>query len=269
MDPNRISTCTYPMRERDLKSALQVVADAGFRQVDCWGSMPHFSLDPAELDMMAMKAFAERLGVRFANLGTYCGRNFGSDDPAEVEAAMQEMRASLELAQKLGCRSIRVSPGSGEDPDVIDRIVEPFKESAAYAEELGVFMGMENHKGSIAGDPQLCLELAEKVGSKHFGVLYEPCNLAHAGVDYKQAFETFKDWITHVHIKDGRRQDGGFARTMLGEGDIDCRWVVEQLEAAGYSGHYALEYEVCDIEPIESGLKKWLHYFQETVSDLG
>ena len=152
-------------------------------------------------------------------------------------------------------------PGEGEDASIIDRIVGPFKASAAYAESKGVYMGIENHGGAIAGDPKACLELAEKVGSKHFGVLYEPCNLMHVGVDYKAAFEVFKDWITHVHVKDGAVQDGKFTRTMLGEGDVDCAWLIENLEASGYEGDYALEYEVCDIVPIEEGLSKWFEYF--------
>ena len=138
--------------------------------------------------------------------------------------------------------------------------MEPFRVSARYAEERGVFLGMENHKGSIAGNPDWCVELCEAVGSKHFGVLYEPCNLLHAGVDYRNALATFGEWVTHVHVKDGRVRDGGFERCHLGEGDVDAKWVFDNVEALGYTGDYALEYEICDLEPIETGLKKWLDY---------
>lgn len=261
MDLMRISTCTYPMREKSVEYALRVVADAGFRKVDVWGRMPHFSLDPAELDMAKVAECAKGLGVQVANLGTYPGAGFATDDEAELAEALSEMKRTLDMASQLGCRSIRVQPGAGEDPSIIDKIVEPFKQSAAYAEAKGVYMGIENHKGAIAGDPQACLELAQKVGSKHFGILYEPCNLMHAGVCYKKAFETFKDWITHVHVKDGAVRDGKFARTMLGEGDVDVAWVVDSLERSGYAGDYALEYEICDLVPIETGLKQWFEYF--------
>ena len=261
MDVMRMSTCTYPMREQDIQYALQVVADAGFKKVDVWGSMPHFSLDAAELDMAEVDAFAKGLGVQIANLGTYPGADFASDDPAKLSAAMDEMKKTLDSAARLGCRSIRVRPGEGEDASIIDKIVEPFKESAAYAEAKGVYMGIENHKGAIAGDPQACLDLAEKVGSKHFGILYEPCNLLHAGVDYKEAFGVFKEWITHIHVKDGIEGDSQFQRTMLGEGDVDVAWVVQNVEASGYAGDYALEYEICDIVPIEEGLRQWFEYF--------
>jgi sugar phosphate isomerase/epimerase len=49
---------------------------------------------------------------------------------------------------------------------------------------------------------------------------------------------------------------------MLGDGDIDIRWVVENLNAIGYNGDFALEYEVDHIEIVETGLQKWLEYFK-------
>jgi sugar phosphate isomerase/epimerase len=78
-------------------------------------------------------------------------------------------------------------------------------------------MGFENHGGGISGQPKLCAELADKVGSPYFGVLYEPCNLMQAGVDYRYALYIMRHHITHVHFKDGRFTLAGFQHTMLGQ----------------------------------------------------
>ena len=43
---------------------------------------------------------------------------------------------------------------------------------------------------------------------------------------------------------------------MLGEGQIDYPWILEQLEAIGYTGDLALEYELKD-PPAAEGLKAW------------
>ena len=270
MDLMRLSTCTYPMRDKDAETALGVVAKAGFKKVDLWGKMPHFSADPGECDHRQLAARAENLGVKIANLGTYPGAGFSRDSEEDREAAVEELFQTLQVARQLGVRSVRVRPGEGDDPAIIDRIVPYFQRSARKAEELGIYMGIENHAGNLAGNPDACIELCEKVGSKYFGVLYEPCNLAHGGVDYKEAFERFSRSIpiTHVHIKDGAQRGDKFERTMLGDGDIDVRWVVEKLLAAGYEGDLALEYEVCDIEAIETGLAKWLDTFQRLTADI-
>ena len=258
---SRISTCTYPLRERPAAEAMAVMAECGFRKIDLWGRPPHFSADRAELDPAALEAAAQAAGVRIANLGSYPGADFASDDEAARARALDEMKATVDLAVRFGARSIRVRPGTGEDPAIIGRIAPLFVRSAAYAAEWGIYLGMENHKGSLAGLPDACVELCEAVGSKHFGILYEPCYLLHAGVDSQAVFDRFAPWIVHIHVKDGGLGDGGFQRTHLGEGDIDYRWVVDAMERTGYEGDYALEYEICDIEPIETGLPRWLDYF--------
>lgn len=258
MEKERVSVCTYPLRAREPEYAFRVIAAAGIQKVDLWGRLPHFSPNPAECDLEALKTLATRYGLRIANLGTYPGAGFSSEDPAICEAALKEMFATLDAAAQLGARTIRVRPGEKDDPSLIERLVPWFQRSAEYAREKGVSMGMENHAGSIAGRPEACAQLCERVGSPYFGVLYEPCNLLHGGVDYKEALRQFGRWVVHVHVKDGRRTDGKFQRTHLGEGEIDYPWIFENLARLGYTGDFALEYEITDIEPMETGLAKWV-----------
>ena len=263
MDIERISACTYPLREKPCEYALRVLADSGVPRADLWGREPHFPEVPTDEQLAEIEELSAETGVAIANLGSYPGADFDSDDRAARETELTKMHLTIDAAKRLGARSIRVLPGHGEDPGIIDMIAPLMAESADHAQEAGVFLGMENHRGSIAGHPEHALRLCEAVGSRHFGVLYEPCNLWHAGVDYREAFELFSDWIVHVHIKDGRRTDDGFERVHLGEGEVDPRWVVDALEGIGYDGDYALEYEIADIEPVETGLRKWIDKFVE------
>lgn len=263
MELGRISTCTYPLRDMPAAGALQVMAKCGLKKVDLWGRPPHFSANPAECDPSALEAAARAAGVRIANLGTYCGGDFASDSADARATALDDMKATIDPAVRLGARSIRVRPGTGEDPAIIPRIAPYFKQSADYAAARGIFLGMENHQGSLAGIPDAAVRLCEAVGSKHFGVLFEPCNLLHAAVDYRAAFEAFAPWIVHIHVKDGRWTGDRFALTHLGEGEIDYRWIVGKMEANGYRGDYALEYEMCDVEPLETALPRWLDCFMK------
>jgi len=265
MDITRASACTYALRNKSVDYALKVVAEAGFKKVDLWGGMPHFSINESEYSVDELAKMAEKYSVQIANIGTYCGQRFSSDSREEIELELKNTKKTIDVAKRLGARSIRIVPGNGERA-IIDKIVPYFKKSAEYAELKGVYMGFENHGGEISGNPEVCAELSEKVGSKHFGVLYEPCNLMHAGVEYKKAFAVFSQYITHVHVKDGApNADGKFQGTMLGDGIIDVKWVVENLNKVGYMGDFALEYEVDDIEPVETGLKKWFEYWETIV----
>jgi sugar phosphate isomerase/epimerase len=262
MDIDRISCCTYPLRDRDPGYTLRVIAEAGYKKVDLLGRMPHFDLTDPAYDFGRVISLAERLGLRIANLGSYCGDDFASEDPEAREQALAETKAVIDAAAHCGARSIRIRAGRPEDPALIDRMVPYYQRAAEHAEARGVYMGIENHGGPISGNPALCAELFRRVGSPYAGVLYEPCNLAVAGEDYQRAFEVMKDYVTHVHIKDTYEIDGRMRFVWLGTGVIDFRWVVANLEGIGYGGDLAIEYEV-DVEPPETGVAKWLDWFQK------
>jgi len=255
MEISRLSTCSIAFHGRPLAETLDIIAAAGFKKVDLLARMPHFSLDGAECDPAALKAAAQARGLQIANLGTYVGAGFASDDPAVAEKEWADVQRALDVAAFLGARSIRVRPGD-DSPACLDRIVPWFQRSAEYAAARGIFMGFENHGGGISGQPKLCAELSDKVGSPYFGALYEPCNLMHAGVDYRYALHIMREHITHVHLKDGRFTLDGFQHTMLGAGQIDYPWILAQLDAIGYAGDFALEYELKEPPAVE-GLKAW------------
>lgn len=257
MDMSRVSACSFPLRQRPWQETLEVIARAGYHKVDLLGRAPHLSLDPAEFDAEAARDAAQALGLTIANLGTYVGRGFVATDEAALAKELEDAARAVDLAVLFGARSIRVAPGD-DKPESIDRIAPWFARAAEYAAERGVFMGFETHGGGISGNPARCVELCEKVASPYFGVLYDPCNVMGAGVDYRMALWRMREHILHVHVKDGVVDaTQGFKRVMLGEGQIDYAWVLGALDAIGYDGDLALEYELPEPAP-EIGLPLWL-----------
>jgi sugar phosphate isomerase/epimerase len=258
MELSRISACTYPIRTEPLDHIFSVFSTAGYKKLDLWGGPPNYASDPSECDIDAMRELAESYGLLIANLGTYGGRTL-ADNGLDAELAI--LQHDIDNAVALGSRSIRVSPGHGEDADV-EELIPLFSQAAEYAAEKGIYLGMENHNGSIACDPDAVMPLVEAVDSPYFGILYEPANLMACRVPYKEAYKAFRGHVVHAHVKDSRWIGDTYERTMLGEGDVDIRWVVETLEADGYDGDYALEFEIEKKVPIEQGLPTWLEYFQ-------
>jgi sugar phosphate isomerase/epimerase len=259
MDIDRVSCCTIPLRGQELDRAFEVISQAGYAKIDLLGRMPHFDLSNPDYDFERTMALADSFGLRIANIGSYCGDGFVSDDEEERQRSLADLMAVIDAAAACGARSIRTRPGHPEDPALIDRLVPCYQRAAEYAETKGVYMGIENHGGPISGSPERCTALFDKVGNKYAGILYEPCNLQAAGVDYKRAFEVMKDHITHVHLKDCYEIDGKMQRVWLGTGMLDFRWILSSLERIGYDGDVALEYEVHD-EPPETGVGKWLDW---------
>ena len=255
MDTSRLSACSISLIGRPREQAFGIIAAAGFQKVDLLGRLPHFSLDPHECDPEAVRSAATESGLRVANLGTYTGKGFAVADRAAQEQELALLRLAVDRAAFFGARTVRVSPGN-DDPSCIDRIVPWFQAGAGYAASKGVYLGFENHGGGISGRPDLCLLLAQRVASPFFGVLFDPANLVLGGVDCAAALETLRSHIVHVHLKDAIHVDGTAQLCAFGQGEIDFVGIVRSLDAAGYTGDFALEYELRD-EPAESALPKW------------
>lgn len=295
MDMSRITTCSIALIHHSPEKAFEIIAAAGYKNVDVLEKLPHLSIHPDEFDPAVLKAAAEEHGLRIANLGTYVGGGqdarasawlhhpgfqftnrerytpvgCASDDPEELETELEHVKRAIDIAAYLGARSIRFVPGD-DDPAKIDKFVPWLIKCAAYAEEKNVYMATENHDTGIMGSPEVLVELLEKVGSPYMGVLYEPYNLMEqAGYDYRKAFEVMRDHIVHVHLKDGKliSDRRNYEPTLMGEGEFDFRWVVKRLNEIGYEGEIAIEYEVAEFPP-EEGLKQFYNAFEEMISDL-
>ena len=280
IDLSRISTCSICLNHLPAEEAFPIIAASGYKKVDTHEKV-HLQIFSDLCDIENLKATARKNGLQIANLSTYAGGGldgrktaytfhgwevphperftsvgFSSDDPEELNTEFDQIKRTIDIAAFVGARSIRVVPGNDE-PETIDKVVPWFKRAAEYAEEKSVYMAFENHSAGIAGTPDLCVELAEKVGSPYFGILYEPGNLMFdTGTDYRKALETMKNHVVHCHFKDCKPVDERYEMQHFGAGTIDFPWIVDQLNTAGYEGDFALEYELHDPEA-EIGLKKF------------
>jgi sugar phosphate isomerase/epimerase len=259
------AACTFPFAKQSPATALKHIAEAGFQEVDLLGRMPHFSVNEAEFDIAGLVRLLAENELRVTNIGAYFGSRLriGSSEEEQQDELIQGKKG-IEIAARLGARSIRVQPGD-RSPETAFALVPFFQALAAEAEKNGIYLGVETH-GGITSDAEGMVELCRQVGSRHFGVLYDPCNLLAGGVDYKKAYNTFRAHVVYVHLKDGLFKDDKFERVMFGDGVVDIPWVLQVLEKDGYSGGIALEYEVNHLEPPETGLRLWLERYQEIVN---
>ncbi len=82
-------------------------------------------------------------------------------DPAERKAAVENHRKWFDIVKEMGAIAFRANtggPGENHTPDDVKRSAESFAQLAAWGEETGVSVMIENH-GGISGDPHAVLEI--------------------------------------------------------------------------------------------------------------
>ncbi len=268
----QLSVCTIALRTRPPEEAFPLLARLGYRNLDvlAYGQQAHLSRAMDRARRRQMYDLARAHGLRIVSLAGSVGGKFNSDLPEERRQEVARVREEIDLAVEAGAEVVRVSPGEGEDADrTMSRSIPHLQAAASYAEQQGVRLGMENHSGSLTGNPEAIAALCRAVGSPFLGVIYEPGNLFGINRDYKADLETQKAHVVHVHLKDGYPHYFGpkndtFAPqrlfcTVFGEGRLDIPWILDALGRLGYDRYVSVEYEGCwhpeyQLPPDEQGL---------------
>jgi sugar phosphate isomerase/epimerase len=164
----------------------------------------------------------------------------------------------VDIAQVLGCHSIRCNSGSGKpgETEAVKRAAESFSELAGYAAQAGLNVIIENH-GGLSSHPDELVSLFNMVDKPNFGALPDFGNFPEE-VDRYEAVRKMMPFAKAVSAKchdfgpDGNETETDYAKMM--------KIVLD----AGYSGWVGIEYEGARLSEKEGVLacKKLLERFQ-------
>lgn len=192
-------------------------------------------------------------------VGAYAvGNNFVIPDP---EARAQQVRIitrGVDLAKYLNTKVVRVFAGDLSEGIAFDAargwIVAGLQEAAAYAEEHGIVLALENH-GLLAGKGAQVQGLIADVGSPALKATIDTGNFLLVDEEPTDAVKTLASLAGHVHFKDFRLATPGeapsypalsgkrFVGTIIGEGVVDTSQVLRLLQDSGYRGWLSVEFE--------------------------
>jgi sugar phosphate isomerase/epimerase len=232
--------------EMDVKGFIEYCASIGSPGVD----LGYFWKDEATEIPQAM----EWLKASNVQLGAYISRgDFTKQDAAERAQEVETLKKAVDAAAMMNAPALRVFAGNGWKgatfADVGDWVIEGHKQVAAYAEEKGVIVGLENH-GRLCGTIEAIRTIVDGVGSDNFGVTFDTGNWVGAGEDPVEAAREFAKDTVYVHIKDLKKGEERSRSCVVGEGFVDIAGCGRILKDAGYQGWYSLEYEAAEDEKV-------------------
>jgi sugar phosphate isomerase/epimerase len=204
-------------------------------------------------------------GLEICCLDTSCTFH----DQEKYDAAMEEGRATIDLAQQLGTPYIRVFgdkiPDQAQKAETIAMVAKGLQTLGKYAEGKGVYVLIETH-GDFSDTTDLLAALKQTT-SEAIGVLWDIVNPYKygEGESMKDSYDKLSSYIKHAHIKDtlGR---GDQKITLVGEGDVPIKEAVDVLKDSGYNGWLSFEWEKKwhpDIEEPEIALPAFMQYMKQ------
>ncbi len=194
--------------------------------------------------LAATKKDLAALGLSVCDLGASAMMH--EKDPATRERHFDEGRRFIDLAHALGVPYVRMfgnnlPPGEPKE-QVLERVVEGFRQMTAYAKAAGVTVLIESH-GDFTSSADLSAILT-RVGSPQLALLWDAHHTFVAGKE--QPAETYArigKWVRHTHLKDSKPEGADRRYVLLGTGEVPVKEQVRVLAKGGYAGFYSLEWE--------------------------
>jgi sugar phosphate isomerase/epimerase len=183
------------------------------------------------------------LGLTVSDLGASAVMH--ETGPAR-EKAFDEGRRFIDLAHAMGVKYVRMF-GDKIAPDqprteVFARVVDGFRQMAAYGKTAGVTVLMESH-GDFTHTKDIA-EILQAVASDHFALLWDAHHTFADG--HEQPADTYAAlgrWVRHTHLKDSIPAATERRYVLTGSGDVPVRAQVKTLATSGYKGYYCFEWE--------------------------
>ncbi|WP_190814873.1 sugar phosphate isomerase/epimerase family protein [Saccharopolyspora pogona] len=263
----RIAGHTLGTPEQSVPEALELFAAAGLDGAEVIYQDGYRSGLPIGDDAAADEAarVADDLGVAVVGLAPYT-TGINHADPAQRRAALDELRAAVDCAHRVGATRIRVYAGSwGADRQDHaghwERLRSGLSELAPLAADAGVRLCVENHFGTMTQSARDTARLVREVDSPAIRVLYDQANLTFTHDEaWPEALREQGDLLGHVHVKDlvftdpdapfiasetarVKAEERAVRSRIVGEGILPWSDILQAVKQHGYDDVLSLEYE--------------------------
>jgi L-ribulose-5-phosphate 3-epimerase len=204
-----------------------------------------FFENPTLQYLQRLKKACNDNGVRSTILMVDNEGNTAAVDRAERMQSAVQHRKWIDIAQYLGCHSVRINVRGGaadwkKDPELVDRAAETIHSMLDYAKGTEQNIIVENH-GGASSDPDVLVALVKKVNHPKFGLL---CDLGNwnKGDDRYAAVRKTLPYAKGLSVKGTWGPDADPA--------FDAEKLVRTALEGGYVGWWGIE-----VTPREHGTK--------------
>ncbi len=202
-----------------------------------------YSKLPDRLETLRSAADAEGVELTFTT-GLQPSKDISSADPAIFRAGLEYLRECLEIVAEAGgilLSGVVFAPWgvrTGQDlPDRLSRATEGLRQSAVYAEQLGVDLGIEpinRYETDLVTTIGTANSMVKAIHSPKVGILLDVFHVQLEENSIAGAVAEAGTSIKHVHLADNHRG-------LPGTGSLDWGDFLTALKATNYRGRAVIE----------------------------
>ncbi|KZE37826.1 hypothetical protein AV656_09885 [Bhargavaea cecembensis] len=227
-----IGTSSDVLRHLPLKKAIEVVSSHGFDGIELW--MGHIT--GSGLASQEIKSLLAESGLSYQIHADVRDINLTSINPGIRKESVRQTFETIDYAKELGASLITLHPGrmsSSKDraEDLWPAQIESFKKIAAYSEQAGLKIGVENMEKrpkEFVLTVEEVSRLIDEVGSPSLGLTLDLAH-CHSIGDVGTFVEEIRVPIFNVHISQASKSNMHLPFNTEAEDRINFGPVLEKL----------------------------------------
>lgn len=245
----QIAFRTHDLGVKGLENAIEKAKTCGISAVQlvAYKFLDEIKYAPGALDEANSAAIGEALkaaGIEVPLIGAYFNPvHSNKEKVANCKAVFKDY---LKYSKTLGCNIVGSETGSFNDDkwtynplnrteEALQTVIATFKELAAYAKEVGAFVGMEGAAGHVCWNVATLKRAVDAIGADNIKVIFDIYNYLDAS-NYKNYLEILDEGlktfgnIVVFHIKDCVFEDGKLKQVAPGNGMFDFDKILSRIK---------------------------------------
>lgn len=214
----------------DVERAYRDTAELGYLGFETFGwTILEWNQKPG-----GYRALVERYGIPTG--AAYCGKTW--IDPATERADQEAARREADALKAIGGETLVLAcgrrPPGGLTADQFPRLADALNEIGSYCRRVGLVAGLHPHTGTAIETPSDIDTIMALLDPELVGFAPDTGQIAKGGSGILEVMRTYRDHITHVHLKDW---GGTYAHDAHGN----------EVDATGYVNYEPVGHGVLDI----------------------
>jgi sugar phosphate isomerase/epimerase len=228
----QIGCYTRPWAKYDYRTALDAIAEAGFRHA---GLMTTNSKTRLVISAVTTLEEARQIGQEANKRDLHIPSVYGGDIPVHqsVQAGIKALRRLVDNCAAAGAATLLM--GGVARRELYEPYYKAIAECCDYASEKRLGITMKPHGGLNATGPQ-CRQAIEKVRHKNFTLWYDPGNIyyySNGELDPTEDASTVDGLVSGMCVKDYRHPKNVLVTP--GTGKVNFRAVLARLKKGGFT----------------------------------
>ena len=239
--PNFAANLTMLFTELPMLKRFQAAANCGFKAVEILFPYEH---EASELADKLRDAGLKIILINFP-AGDWPNERGFSAIPGRENEFRENVAATLQYAQTIGCQKVHIMAGVVEDGLKNTRAVDTYLSNLTYAAEIfgekGITVVIEplnarSAPGYLISHQWEARDIIKRVGHDNLGLQFDCFHAQIMEGDLARTMERCLDQIKHIQIADhpGRHEPG--------TGEINYSFLFDHLDHIGYENWIGCEY---------------------------